>query len=231
MAALIEKTITPEVLQRVAAEFDKGRRLFVAATNLDYDQIWVFSLGRIAKQGGPEALALYRKVLHAAASPPVVFPPVEIDGHLFGDAAVRENLLVMGLLGQSGLEPPPKHGTGQIYVIVDGVVAQPPSAVPDALEAIASDALNANLSAGMGTTLVLAYAGARVHGYGFNLVALPGSVPISGDPLAFDRSEMRRVFEAGLRMGRSPAPWAHEPPPSDQLGPWTIRYLEHLNRL
>jgi len=92
MAALIEQTITPEVLERVAAEWDKNRRLFVATTNLDYKQVWVFSLSKIAKQGGPQALELYRKVLYAAASPPVVFPPVEIDGHLFGYASVRASL-------------------------------------------------------------------------------------------------------------------------------------------
>ena len=39
MAGLIAETITPEVLTRVAAEFDKNRRLFVAATNLDYKDV------------------------------------------------------------------------------------------------------------------------------------------------------------------------------------------------
>jgi predicted acylesterase/phospholipase RssA len=34
MWALIQKVITPEVLERVAAEWDKNRRLLVAATNL-----------------------------------------------------------------------------------------------------------------------------------------------------------------------------------------------------
>jgi hypothetical protein len=231
MAKLIEKTITPDILERVAAEWDKNRRLFVAATNLDYKQVWVFSLSKIAKQGGPEALALYRKVLHAAASPPVVFPPVEIDGHLFGDAAVRENLLLMGMLGLG--EPRRFRGgeQGQVYVIVNGKADTPPEAVPYALGPIAGDALNAILSGRMDTTLVLAYAGARLHGYGFDMVALPDDVPISGKPLAFDQAEMRRVFNAGERLGRSAEPWLHRPPASDQLGPWLIKFFDQLERV
>jgi hypothetical protein len=197
MWALIKKTITPEVVERVAAEWDKNRRLIVAATNLDYKRIWVFSLSKIAKQGGPEALDLFRKVLYAAASPPVVFPPVEIDGHLFGDAAVRENLLLMGLLGGGAPRRFRTGEQGQVYVIVNGQVATRPEALPEALAPIAGDALNAILNGRMGTTLVLAYAGARLQGYGFNMVAIPDNVHTSGKPLAFDRAEMRRVFAAG----------------------------------
>jgi hypothetical protein len=42
---------------------------------------------------------------------------------------------------------------------------------------------------------------------------------------------MRRVFEAGYRVGRAPDPWLRRPPPSDQLGPWTIKLFEHLDRI
>jgi len=231
LAEIIERAITPEVLERVAAEFDNNRRLFVAATNLDYNQVWIFSLSLIAKHGGQEGLELYRKVLHAAASPPVVFPPVEINGYLFADAAVRENLLVMGLFGSGRIEQPRDGGRGEIYVLVNGVARTPPAAVPNALGPIAEDTLNAILSGRMDTTLVLAYAGARIHDYGFNLVSLPTDVPISGSALAFDREEMGRVYQAGYQLAQQPDPWLHRPAPSDQLGPWTLKLFESLNRI
>jgi predicted acylesterase/phospholipase RssA len=41
-------------------------------------------------------LDLYRKVLLASASFPIVFPPVEIDGHLFIDGAARSNIVILG---------------------------------------------------------------------------------------------------------------------------------------
>ena len=40
------------------------------------------SAERIAAEGGPGALELYRKVLRASSAFPIMFPPVEIDGHL-----------------------------------------------------------------------------------------------------------------------------------------------------
>ncbi len=218
MERLIARTITPEVLARLAARHDLGRRLFVAATNLDHNQVWVFSLGEIAKRGGEEGLDLYRKVLRAAASPPVLFPPVEIAGHLFADAAVRENLLIMGLLGGGGAKGKVKGHRGEVYVIENGSAGRPPAAVPYHLPGIAGHAVSAALTGRMHTTLALAYAGARLHDYGFNLVAIPQGVSVSGKPLAFDPAEMRRVYEAGLRLGRSPDPWIHAPPESDQIG-------------
>ena len=83
----------------------------------------------------------------------------------------------------------------------------------------------------MHTTLVLAYAGARLHGYGFNLASIPRDVPVSGQPLAFDPAEMRRVYAAGFKLGRSPDPWVHAPPESDLIGPWTLKLFDHLDRL
>jgi len=97
---------------------------------------------------------LYRKVLHAAASPPVVFPRVEIDGHLFGDAVVRENLLLIGLLGAGSPRQFRTAAPGQVYVIVNGKAPTPPDALPDALGPIAGGALNAILNGRMDTSSV-----------------------------------------------------------------------------
>jgi len=231
MERLIERTITPEVVERVAAASKGGRRLLVAATNLDHNEVWVFSLSEIASRGGAAGLDLYRKVLRAAASPPVVFPPVDIAGHLFADAAVRENLLIMGLLGGGEAKGKIPGHQGEIYVIENGSADRPPAPVPNALAGIAGHAVSEALTGRMHTTLALAYAGARLHDYGFNLVAIPDDVPVSGKPLAFDREEMQRVYEAGLKLGRSPDSWLHAPPVSDQIGPWTLKLFDHLDRM
>ena len=101
LAKLLEKVITPEVLERVAAAYDDNRRLWVGTTNLDYNQTWAWNMTQIAKENRPGAIELYRKVLLASASMPVAFPPVEIGGHLFADGGVRSNVLVVGLVGTS----------------------------------------------------------------------------------------------------------------------------------
>src|SRR4029453_7767437 len=86
LRAMIAKYVTAETLKRVAAAYDENRMLFVGTTNIDYGQTWVWNMAMIAKAGN---LELYRDVLQASASFPIVFPPVEIDGHLFVDGAAR----------------------------------------------------------------------------------------------------------------------------------------------
>ena len=103
---LIARYVTQEVLDRVAAEHAKGRRLWVGATNLDYAQTWAWNLSLIAAEGGPGALELYRKVLRASSAFPIMFPPVKINGHLFADGAVRANILPVGLSGEHPPGPP-----------------------------------------------------------------------------------------------------------------------------
>ncbi|NIO09522.1 MAG: hypothetical protein GTO40_16565, partial [Deltaproteobacteria bacterium] len=69
---LLERYITQEVLDRVAAEGRKGRLLCVGLLNLDYRQLWGFDLTTLAASGEPDALETYRKILQAAASPPLL---------------------------------------------------------------------------------------------------------------------------------------------------------------
>jgi predicted acylesterase/phospholipase RssA len=82
---MIARYITEETLERVAKAFDEGRFIAVGTTNIDYEQTWIWNLSLIAKASD---LELYRKVLLASASFPIVFPPVEINGHLFEFASM-----------------------------------------------------------------------------------------------------------------------------------------------
>ena len=119
---MLAKYITAETLKRVAAAYDDNRMLFVGTTNIDYGQTWVWNMTLIAKAGD---LELYRKVLLASASFPIVFPPVEIDGHLFVDGAARSNVVVPGM-GGTRKPNPPLYGPGNLYLIDNGRVTQPP---------------------------------------------------------------------------------------------------------
>src|SRR4029453_16742551 len=96
LRAMLVKYVTAETLKRVSEAYDENRMLFVGTTDIDYGQTWVWNMTAIAKAGDVE---LYRKVLLASASFPIVFPPVEIDGHLFVDGAARSNLVVPGMFG------------------------------------------------------------------------------------------------------------------------------------
>ncbi len=218
---LLDRYITDEVLRRVAAAYDDDRRLWVGTTNLDYEQTWVWNLTLIAKEG---KLDLYKKVLRASASPPVAFPPVEIDGHLFADGGVRQNIVVVGLTGRQR-PAPPRFGAGTVYVIQNGKASSPPAPVNNDLLGVAGSSLDVMLTNSMESLLVRAYVAAQAHGYRFKTVAIPERVDIGHNALAFDPSQMRAAFDAGLALGQQPDPWLTDPPFLSDLPPWALELI------
>ena len=221
LAIMIEKHITEEVLARVAAAYDEGRRLVVGTTNLDYGQTWSWNMGLIAKQGGPEALERYRRVLLASSAFPIMFPPVEIDGHLFADGAVRANILVLGLSGRD-VPGPPLYGPGTVYVIQNGRLDVPPEPVPKSLVALAGRTIGEMMASSTQGHLIRSYFAAIVHGYEFRTVEVPGGVNIGQNPLAFNQQQMRNGFDAGYRLAKEPEPWSEEPPDLGDLPEWIL---------
>jgi predicted acylesterase/phospholipase RssA len=100
---LIARYVDAPMLDRIAIEYRKGRRLLIVTTNLDSQRTAVWDMGAIASSGAPDALGLFRDVLVASASVPGVYAPVLInvegEGRRFEemhvDGGVRANLLVV----------------------------------------------------------------------------------------------------------------------------------------
>jgi len=222
LRAMIAKYITAETLARVAAAYDENRMLFVGTTNIDYGQTWVWNLSLIAKAGD---LELYRSALLASASFPIVFPPVEIEGHLFVDGAARSNLVVPGMMGTERPNPP-LYGPGTLYLIDNGKVTQPPRALVRALGNIAATTVSVMMEQSMQTALTRSYFGTRLLGYSYRMVGIPDDVEIGNDVLAFDPVEMQAAFDAGYALALQDAPWATSPPNSGDIPPWAFKQLE-----
>ena len=216
MKRMLAKYITAETLERVAAELEENRIIFVGTTNVDYAQTWIWNMSLIAKAG---ELELYREVLRASASFPIVFPPVEIDGHLFVDGAARSNIVVAGTTGTSRPAPPP-YGPGNYYLIDNGKLRHPPEALRRALGDVAATTIGVMMDTSMQSALTRSYFGVRLLGYHFKMVGIPDSVNIGKDPLAFDPNQMRAAYDAGLDLGRQADPWKTTPPHSGDLPDW-----------
>ncbi len=99
LGRFIARYIDKGVLDAVAAEHQRGRRLLIVTTNLDQQRSVIWDMGAIASAGTPQALALFRQVLAASASVPALFPPrlieVESGGRSFQEmhvdgAAIRQ---------------------------------------------------------------------------------------------------------------------------------------------
>ncbi len=221
LRAMIAKYVTAETLERVAAAYDDNRMLFVGTTNIDYGQTWVWNMTMIAKTGD---LELYRNVLLASASFPIVFPPVEIDGHMFVDGAARSNLVVPGMGGERKPNPP-LHGPGNLYLIDNGRVTDPPQALIRSLGPVAATTISVMMEQSMQTALTRSFIGTKSLGYSFNMVGIPDEVNIGNDPLAFDPVQMRAAFDAGRALAVQDNPWHATPTNSGDLPPWVYEQL------
>jgi len=221
LRAMIAKYITADTLKRVAAASDENRVLAVGTTNIDYAQTWVWNMTMIAKAG---ELELYRDVLLASASFPIVFPPVEIDGHLFVDGAARSNVVVPGMGGQQKPNPP-LYGPGNLYLIDNGRITEPPQALIRALGEIAATTISVMMEQSMQTAVTRSYFGTKLLGYSFNIVGIPDDVNIGKDPLAFDPVQMRAAFDAGRALAAQDNPWQNTPTNAGDIPPWALKQL------
>jgi len=80
---LVDKFVDERLLESVAAEHARGRRLLILTTNLDAQRGVVWDMGAIAA-GGPQYRQLFRDVLVASASIPGLFGPTYIEVHANG---------------------------------------------------------------------------------------------------------------------------------------------------
>ena len=209
LADLIKKGVTPEILAAIAAEHQKGRRLFVVTTNLDAGKSVVWNMGAIAVHGGEPALNLYRQILLASAAVPGVFPPVyitaEANGRQFqemhGDGGINGPLFfapVPYLVPGS----PKKLPGNAYYVIVNGKLSGEFYLPQRNTAAILGRSITLALKAGGRLQLVLASMAAKQTGVPFNLTYVEDSFAPIGQGL-FDPAYMKALYENGVAQGRS----------------------------
>jgi len=94
----IVKGCDRELLEAVAQKHEMGHRLYVGSTNLDTGSFVIWDMGAIAIRRSEAALELFREVLRASASIPVVYPPTlfqTVEGEeLHADGAVVRPLFI-----------------------------------------------------------------------------------------------------------------------------------------
>ena len=78
LKALIAKYIDAEMIDAIAREHRRGRRLFIGTLNLDASRSVIWSIGAIAASDYPQKISLIHELLRASAAIPVAFPPVMI---------------------------------------------------------------------------------------------------------------------------------------------------------
>lgn len=211
----IERVVTPRLLAEVAVEYNKGRRLYVATTNLDAGELVVWDMGWIAASGHPAALRVFHKVLRASAAVPGFFKPVYIQvtadkkaRQMHVDGGVKAPVLIRSFM----FNAPAKKRT--LHVIINGQLR-----LYNALNAVKPEVLDisrrsiAELMRGLTyKTLYQGYVAARNTKAGFRLIKIPDQAEVSQTGLDFIPAKMLALYNVGLNMALSGTAWRKEPP-------------------
>jgi predicted acylesterase/phospholipase RssA len=221
---LVARYVDQDMLAAIAAEHAKGRSLLVVTTNLDTQRTVIWDMGRIAAIGSPQALNLFRDVLAASASIPVVFPPMLIDaeanGHRFQemhvDGGVTAPVLTLPeafLLRNGAITQGPRLN---IYILVNDKVERDFQLVPNSTIEIAARASASVMKTQIRSVLFETYESARRNNFGFNLTCIARDFPSPGSS-GFETGYMRALYQYGFDKAKSGHLWAKAPPSDDSL--------------
>lgn len=226
---LLERYFDKEFLGEIAAEYKKGRRLYVGTTNLDAQRLIVWDMGKIAATGDDNALKLFRKIILASASVPIAFEPVylnvEANGETYDEmhvdgGVVKQVFFIYDVLEgldkavkEKGLDASNLHY--KIYIIRNGYADAVWQEVPDKLSTIAGRAIDTMINAQSIGDLYQLYVFTKNGKGDFNLAYIPASY--NGKPKElFDPVEMQSLFELGYKEAAAGYPWKKTPPGLDK---------------
>ena len=212
LETMIAATIDDAMLDEVAAEHAKGRRLYVATTNLDAGTTVTWDMGAIASSRSPHRATLYREVLAASAAIPGVFRPAffSADGGppaMHVDGGVKNAVLFRSYMVDTA-SGEPQH----VWAIVNGQIRFETEGAPTG--ANITNTVPKTISEMLRTitkrSVWRAYVMARNGGASYNLAYIPDDVAET-DPIKFETAGMTRLFDAGRKLARAGA-WQTEPP-------------------
>ena len=221
LKALIRKHVDEVLLAKIAEEYDKGRLLLVATTNLDAQRPIVWNIGEIAKSGHPGALELVHSILVASAAIPGAFPPVMIDVEVDG-APFEEMHVDGGTISQVFVYPPSfnveevsdEYGIGRervLYVIRNARLDPEWADVERRVLGIAARAISTLIQTqGIGD-LYQIYLTAERDGIDYNLAYIPSSFDVEKTE-DFETAYMNALFDVGYDMAIAGYTWEKFPP-------------------
>ena len=214
---------TPEVVENIALEHNKGRRLYIASTLLNVERPVIWDLGAIASSGHPAARDTIIDAVVASASIPLAFPASKFTVNYETGQLIREIHVDGGVVGLEFLNPVAnkmvlaleKAGQSKpanITVMHNEIDFFTPfinvkrKLIPIALQSIQT-AMRENAINSIGKI----YNGAAANGMPFRLSLVP-TIGMSPNEL-FDKAYMNALYNYAYEQARGgDYPWLSMPP-------------------
>lgn len=218
---MIAKYIDQQVMEAIAVEYKKGRRLYVGTTNIDAKRPVIWNIGLIATSGRSGALELIHKIMVASAAIPAVFPPmlieVEANGkrydemHVDGGIVSQVFIYPADLDWKNVMQKLEVKGTSKVYVILNSFLKPDWETVHPKILPIASVSIHSLIrTQGIGDMYRI-YLNCQRDGLEFNMAFIPETFDMKPKE-EFDKDYMGKLFDLGYQMAKNGYPWKKAPP-------------------
>ena len=220
LAERIDEVLTPALIAEIAAEHNKGRRLYVGTTELEGRRLIIWDIGAIAQCGHRD---LIKQVLLGSSAIPGFFPParieITVDGERFeelhGDGGVSAALFFRAPWlpeeQRSELTAANLYGTEVWCVVAGKLYADPVEFTPRALR-IAANSVSTVLYAQIRGDLNRIYNMCLLNGMKFRLTSIPAGYPAPQSSTEFEPEQLRGMFDEGVRITCAGKAWRDTPP-------------------
>ncbi|WP_181832715.1 patatin-like phospholipase family protein [Bosea caraganae] len=224
---IIERYTTDALLDEIAAQHRKGRRLLVQTTNLDAQRPVIWDMGSIAASGQPDRKKLFVDILLASAAIPAVFPPVRLNvtsnGRAYDELHVDGGVTSQIFFAPPGLD---LKGAAQrnlghqrklsLYVIRNGKLKPEYRASVQTVVGLATRSIATLVKYQALANIWTISAAAERLGARFSFTAIPESFQ-EKQRSDFDTNYMKSLFDLGFEQAQSGKAWETEPPLSPTL--------------
>jgi predicted acylesterase/phospholipase RssA len=222
----VRSAIDPPMIEALAEVAAEDRLLLIGATNLDIGVGRAFNLGQAARHElenpGHDRVA---QILLASSAIPGAFPPLEIDGMLYGDGGATSNLFIATFPGPGGAmagfqanKPEAPLPKVRVWIVVNQQLKPQHHVTQPKWIEISGRALDALTSTGQ--LFALAIIRDMVHvakaergiDAELHLVSIPDDAPEQTTKEMFDQDYMRALQSLGRKMGADPSSWTNAIP-------------------
>ncbi len=221
MKALIAKYVTADIVDSIAGEHQRGRRLYVGTVNLDAGRSVIWSVGAIAASDHPGKLELIHNILLASAAIPVAFPPVvfsvvnngmEFDEmHVDGGTGAQVFVYPAAVDWSRVTEKLKVKGDPKAYVIRNAFLEPDYQGINRKLLSIAGRSLDSLIRTQAVGDIYQIYALCKRDGNDFNLAYIPSDFTEKpSEPI--DPVFMGKLYELGFNMAKKGYSWVKTPP-------------------
>jgi hypothetical protein len=209
------------MVDAIAAEYAKGRLLFLATTNLDARRPVIWNVTKIAASRQPGALDLIQKIMLASASIPGAFPPVMFnvvangqtfeEMHVDGSASAQVFVYWTGVQLNKLSEEHGAQRERKIYILCNARLDPEWGEVERRTLPITFKAIDTLIEFHVIGDVHRIYNVTQRDGADFNLAYIPEAYKVP-HTTQFDTTYMRKLYEFGFGQAAAGYRWAKQPP-------------------